>query len=479
MLEELSDFLNKHIKSFEKVISCERLSGGASQETYRLIVKTRGQELKFAFRRAIEGRQESSLFTRTPGPEVEARLMKLARDHNVPEPCVLAVLSPEDQLGEGFVMEWLDGETLGKRVLTSPELDDIRPDLAFQCGQILARIHAIDLDKAQLSDRLVRQTSRETFVQIDQVYQTFDTPRPMIDYTAAWLKDHLPQERSLTLVHNDFRNGNLIVAPQGVVAVLDWELASISDPMSDLGWICANCWRFGRSDRPVGGFGAYEDLFRGYASVSGEAVDRERVRFWEVFASFRWAVICLSMAAHWRSGLVKSLERVAIGRRTSESEMDCVNLLISGKIEPFEAVEELEALDMPEATELLIAVRDHLHAEKEAAGPTHAGFMALVGANGLDIVLRQLTMGGEHRRLEKENLERLLNQKGDLFQLRWALIKRIRDKTIPLDDEQLAFYLRQQTARQAMIDRPNYSGLKMAHKMAHKIGSETESKKKE
>ena len=59
----------------------------------------------------------------------------------------------------------------------------------------------------------------------------------------------------------------------GVVAVLDWEIAHIGDPMRDLGWICTNSWRFGRADLPVGGVGSYEDLFAGYESVSGEPVE--------------------------------------------------------------------------------------------------------------------------------------------------------------------------------------------------------------
>ena len=468
MISELSLFLKKHIASFEKIISCERLSGGASQETYRLIVKTNQQELKLAFRRAraTDTQPDRAFVNTAPGLAIEARLMQIARAHDVPEPHVIAVLSPHDQLGEGFVMEWLDGETLGKRILTSPALDKIRPQLAFQCGQILARIHAIDVEQAGLSEHLTRLAPREALAQSVQTYQMFDTPRPMIDYTAVWLENHLPQEQPLTLIHNDFRNGNLIVAPSGVVAVLDWELAAIGDPMSDLGWICANCWRFG-SAKPVGGFGAYEDLFRGYACVAGREVDPARVKFWEVFASFRWAVICLSMAARWRANTDKSMERAAIGRRATESEMDCVNLLIPGDIEPLaphKQPHEMQGLDLPEQAELLKAVRDHLQAEKEAAGQTRSGFMALVGANMLDIVLRETAMGVEHRRLEKEALEQILNQKSDLTALRWALIKQIREKKIPLDDQKLTFYLRQQTARQAMIDRPNYSGLMMALK---------------
>ncbi len=470
MIDALYSFLQKHIEKFERLISCERLSGGASQETYRLAVKIGGQEIKMAMRRAmqreIDGQPKQSLFGSSPGLAVEARLMQIAREHRVPAPNVCGVFSPEDDLGEGFVMEWLDGETLGKRILSSPVLDEIRPQLAFQCGEILARIHAIDTELTGLDRHLIKQTPRAALAHIDAIYQSFDTPRPMIDYTAAWLKDHLPAAPPLTLVHNDFRNGNMIVAPEGIVAVLDWELAAIADPMCDLGWLCANCWRFGRSDHPVGGFGFYEDLFSGYESVSGKEVDRARVKFWEVFGSFRWAVICLSMAQQWLSGADRSLERAAIGRRASESEIDCANLLIAGGIDAFDETREPLGLDMPESEELLIAVRDHLLAEKESSSSARAGFIALVGANALDIVLRQLRMGQAHQTLEQKALEKTLNQKGALSELRWTLIRQLREGKISLDDENLKFYLRNQTARQVMIDQPNYSGLKTARKMS-------------
>ena len=73
-------------------------------------------------------------------------------------------------------------------------------------------------------------------------------------------------------MHGDFRHGNLIIGPDGVRAVLDWELAHTGDPMEDLGWICVNSWRFGEIDKPVGGFGTREELFAGY-EAAGRRVD--------------------------------------------------------------------------------------------------------------------------------------------------------------------------------------------------------------
>ena len=133
----------------------------------------------------------------------------------------------------------------------------------------------------------------------------------------------VPESR---LVHGDFRNGNLIIGTDGVRAVLDWELAHLGDPMEDLGWICTNSWRFGSIDLPVGGFGEREDLFRGYEEAGG-VVDPGRVHFWEVFGSLKWGIMCMSMYSVYRSGADRSVERAAIGRRSSEAEIDLMNLL--------------------------------------------------------------------------------------------------------------------------------------------------------
>ena len=103
--------------------------------------------------------------------------------------------------------------------------------------------------------------------------------------------------------------------------------------MRDLGWVCTNSWRFGCSELPVGGFGSYDDLFAGYEAVSGQAVAPGRVKFWEVFGSFWWAIGCLGMAKHYRTGPDNTVERPAIGRRTSECQVDCVNHLIPGPVE--------------------------------------------------------------------------------------------------------------------------------------------------
>jgi hypothetical protein len=358
-------------------------------------------------------------------------------------------------------MEWLEGETRGARIVRSDAFAQIRPELAYQCGEILARIHAIDLEKSGL-DKELEDLDPEALVERTwEQYKRLHTPQPMIDYAAVWLKGNLPSYTRKTLVHSDFRNGNLMVSGQGVIGVLDWELSHIGDPMRDLGWICTNSWRFGKTELPVGGFGHYEDLFRGYEAVSGVRVDPGHVRFWEVFGSFWWAVGCLLMAEHYRTGPDKTVERPAIGRRSSECQVDCVNLLIPGSVRLVEA-ETPKSTEMPRVDELLVSVRDFLRGDVMKETRDRTNFMARVASNSLDIVLRDFLMGPVHRKQEHERLQRLFSSGEDLEELRWKLAAGLRDGSIPLDRPGLAEHLRATVVNQTAIDQPQYSGLKTA-----------------
>ena len=384
--------------------------------------------------------------------------MALARRAGVPGPDVHMALRPEDGLGEGFVMEWIAGESLGARINRSDELVAARAGLARECGQALARIHAIDLNSTGLNDDLHEVGPAEEVRQTWERYQGFDSPQPMIDFTARWLLDHLPPETDASLVHGDFRNGNLLVGPTGMTAVLDWEIAHIGDPMRDLGWLCTASWRFGHPEKPVGGFGSYEDLFAGYEAESGRVVDPAHVRFWEVFGSFWWSVGCLGMADQYRAGLDRSVERAAIGRRSSECQVDCVNLVIPGPATGVVREGGDDGPDLPRVDELVESVRGFLRFEVVPAMDGRTGFLARVAANSLDIVGREMEHGAESRRLEADRLRNLLGVDGTLGELRLLLAEGLRYGTIPMDADGLVEHLRNTVVNQVLIDQPTYPG---------------------
>jgi aminoglycoside phosphotransferase (APT) family kinase protein len=299
-----------------------RLSGGASQETWSFdIVHPKGN-VGAILRRAPQGYGAAP--ARAAGLNAEAILMQRAHGAGVPSPRVLHVLQPQDQLGTGFIMERVEGETIPRKILRDDKFARARPMLARQLGKVLAAIHGLDL--TQLPE-LRRMTAAKEIAELERDYRSFEWPRPVFELALRWLRDRDPgPSEQVTLVHGDFRHGNLIIGPDGVRAVLDWELAHTGDPMEDLGWICVNSWRFGEIDKPVGGFGSREELFAGY-EAAGRLVDADRVKFWEVMGTLRWGVMCCGMMQRFRSGPDHSLERAMIGRRSSETEIDLLRLL--------------------------------------------------------------------------------------------------------------------------------------------------------
>ena len=306
------------------VSALARLSGGASLETWRFDLVEGGRTTPLILRRTPQGAAARIRDNACIGPPTEAALLGLAADAAVPVPRVRAVLDPGHGLGSGFVMDYIDGETLGRKIARSPELAPAREQLAYQCGMAMARIHHIA--PARLPPLRVA-AAQEQLAYYRSMHRRHGTTKPVFELAFQWLREHAPAAPALpVLVHGDFRNGNLIVDAAGLRAVLDWELAHRGDGMEDLGWICVNSWRFGRHDLPVGGFGTREALFAGYEAAGGR-VNAARVSYWQVFGTLKWGVICEGMAHAYLSGAERDLEKAAIGRRASEAEIDLLELL--------------------------------------------------------------------------------------------------------------------------------------------------------
>ncbi len=304
------------------VVGVARLSGGASQETWSFDIVHADGNIGAILRRAPAGYGASP--GRAAGLDAEARLMQLAHDAGLPSPRVMHVLTPQDELGAGFIMARVEGETIARKILRDAQFAEARPMLARQLGKVIAGIHGLPASKLP---ELRQMTSTKEIADLEREYRSFDWPRPVFELALRWLRDRDPgPPQQVTLVHGDFRHGNLIIGPDGVRAVLDWELAHTGDPMEDLGWICVNSWRFGEIDKPVGGFGSREELFAGY-EAAGHRVDAARVMFWEVMGTLRWGVMCCGMMQRFRSGPDHSMERAMIGRRSSETEIDLLRLL--------------------------------------------------------------------------------------------------------------------------------------------------------
>lgn len=326
--EKLGAALCAHLPGVKGIGPLKRLSGGASQETWAFTIESGGGARKAILRRAPGGGgQGGTSGTGTAiGLANEARIIEAARASGVAAPAVEYVLTPDDGVGEGYVMAHVEGETLARRILRDAAFDAVRPKLARQCGAAMAGIHKADT--SAIADFKVVDGPAQ-LAQFRERYLSYDQPKPVFELAFAWLKERLTAPRQVTLVHGDFRNGNIMVSPEtGLAAVLDWELAHLGDPLEDLSWICINSWRFGMTGKTVGGFGSVEEMLAGYEAAGGARYTAEEVKVWEVFGTLKWGVMCMSMYEAFRTGYDRSVERAAIGRRSSETEIDLVNLLI-------------------------------------------------------------------------------------------------------------------------------------------------------
>lgn len=222
----------------------------------------------------------------------------------------------------------------------------------------------------------------------------FGEPHPALELALLRLDaDRRPSTRR-GVVHGDFRLGNWMVDASGLVGVLDWELAHIGDPVEDLGWMCVQSWRFG-SPLPAAGVGTREELLAAYAAAGGAFVDPGELRWWELFGTTRWGVICVQQAATHLSGAVRSVELAAIGRRVCEVERDVLELLEPDAVatatrQEFAAVTTSGGPhDRPTADELLEAVQEWVSG-LPLDGRDH--FLARVTTRVVDVVRREIVL---------------------------------------------------------------------------------------
>jgi len=320
--------LLKALHGFAHITRMTRLSGGASQETWSIDAAVGDHMVPLILRRAPGGVARAGVSANSVPLETEAIVIEAARAEGVAAPRVRYVLTPEDKAGSGYVMDRLEGETIARKILRDAEFNAVRPKLARQCGEILARIHRVNI--APLRGVLAVVDGPAQLKRYREIYDLYDYPHPMFELAFQWLEPRMKASRRQTLVHGDFRHGNILISPKGVEAALDWELTHIGDPLEDIGWICTNSWRFGVADKVVGGFGDLPDLLAGYKEAGGVDLDVDEVRTWIVYGSLKWGIMCMSMYQGFRAD--HSVERAAIGRRSSETEIDLVNLIIHGKL---------------------------------------------------------------------------------------------------------------------------------------------------
>jgi aminoglycoside phosphotransferase (APT) family kinase protein len=260
----------------------------------------------------------------------EYQLLAGLRAAGLPVPAVLCAGDASDVLGRPYlVMDRVEGTAAVGPLLRDPYYVRRRGRFGRQKAEILAMIHAVAppaglfaaASLADAGDAGPREVARWARA----VSAVPDARTPAVRAAVRWLERHQPgRPDRVALVHGDYRTGNLLYGPDGIRAVLDWEMAHPGDPLEDVAFAQLVCWRVG-TDR-VGGLVTAERWIELYDRAAGGTVDRDSLHFWEVLNGVKMAALTLRAAQRLPPGR----ERDLLTRLFAQLDADLGGLLAPG-----------------------------------------------------------------------------------------------------------------------------------------------------
>ncbi len=316
--EKLERFLTEAcVAKSARIIAAQPLTGGAIQENWRLEVAITDQAGER--RRELVLRSDStSGITVSHTRAQEFALLEAAAGAGVTVPQPLWLCEDPQVIGRPFyIMALVPGTAAGHRIVKDDGPGGDKGKLAERLGLELARIHGILPPRPDLAFLGVAPAdpASDAVMRYRGFLDALGAPQPAIEWGLRWCElNPPPLPPEIVLLHQDFRSGNYLVDDSGLTAILDWEFAAWGDPMSDIGWFCAKCWRFGRPEREAGGIAERGPFYQGYERQAGRRIDPEAVAYWEVMAHIRWAIIALQQGERFNSGAESSLELALTGR---------------------------------------------------------------------------------------------------------------------------------------------------------------------
>ncbi len=378
----LAAFIAKVSGQVVGTIEASPLAGGAIQENWLVDVELAGRHQELVLRTDAPSRVAMS-----HGRAEEFALLTAAHGAGVTVPEPLWLCRDPDVLGQDFyLMRRVGGVARGNRVVKDLKLGGDRKRLAERLGVELARIHEILPGTAGLHF-LPLPRSSPALDEIARLRGELDgrgNGHPVLEWGLRWLERKAPLAGEIVLVHHDFRSGNYMLDESGLTAILDWEFAAWGDPMTDIGWFCAKCWRYGAEGLEAGGIAPRADFYRGYEGASGRRIRPDAVHYWEVMAHLRWAVIALQQMDRHVGGGEQSLELALTGRILPELERTIIELVAPGPW-PAPAAADAGAAEQPAASLLLTEARRVLLEELLPALPEDRRLEARMIANAMAI----------------------------------------------------------------------------------------------
>ncbi|HVO46808.1 MAG TPA: phosphotransferase family protein [Steroidobacteraceae bacterium] len=301
-----------------EVQSMQLAAGGNSRETWTAEVRIG------ATARRVVLRCDPDHWIRPVEMQREINGLRLAAQSGVPVPETV-VSSQTVELERPYVVTaFVEGTAIARQILREPGFSMAREKFARQCGEILGKLHGSSASRAGWDEY-------DPIAELEWHLSNTDFPSPVLEGALRWLERHRPAPASPPVpVHRDFRLGNLMVQPEGIAAVLDWETCRLGDPAEDLAWLCTRSWRYG-SQMPVGGIGSLHDLLDAYQAAGGMCIERQSLHWWSVYAETRWGLA--GMARQRQASAGDRMEQAAIARRACRQELNVLLELKSGGLE--------------------------------------------------------------------------------------------------------------------------------------------------
>ena len=307
------------------ITALERMSGGAVQQNWALDVQVSSGPFagpqQWVLRMDAPASVAESLARRE-----EFRVLGAMHEARVLAPRPLWLCEEPAVMGRSFfVMERLPSVAAGHKVARDPALVPDRRGLARELAATLARIHSVKPPHPSLSF-LATSLALDNVAHYRAYLDTLVERHPVLEWGLRWCERHAPAREETTFIHRDYRTGNYLVHEGSLAGVLDWEFAAYGNPLEDVGWLFAKCWRFGQHQYEVGGVADTEPFLREYETRSGRTVDAQALRYWQVMAHLRWAVIALQQRERHRSGVEPSLELALTGHILGDLELEILAL---------------------------------------------------------------------------------------------------------------------------------------------------------
>ena len=294
-------------------MTLDRIGGGQSNPTFRLDHGPR--------RMVLRKQPDGTLLKGAHAVDREYRVQRALHGSGVPVPRMIHFCADPDILGTPFYLM----ERVAGRILTDTTLPGLSPAdrraLMLDVAATLARLHLVDPAAVGLADfgrpggYFTRQLARWS----SQVDAGSHADVPELAVLQVWLAAHLPDEAPARIVHGDYRLGNLMVHPTDprIVAILDWELATLGDPLADLGfavmpWHSAPDEYGGLLGSTAEGVPTEAEFVAAYSAVNPVGGGLAPVH--KVFALYRFAVIFLGIAARARAGTAADPQAARLGR---------------------------------------------------------------------------------------------------------------------------------------------------------------------